>query len=582
MQYLAEVHRKSGFIGHRTEVKLLARQQSEQNWAMVSGEELLPAEAASDFGDGVLVLVEVDSNQNVKNVQDATRHLIGILKNFSRMKEKFRSQEEEIEGWKQSLIYQSQELTRREVDMEARAEELQQLESEAQKIEQQRQEFEESRNQILQLKEQVERDRQQLEEAWGRLHTAQREFEENNASQSTGLSDEQVHQMELLLHQLESLALVTDTTRNRIDQALSGVEAQQGFVSSVYQTLEQERQQAQHRQDEINHQWHQLHSAQQLWQEQQRTIETNTLDLRVQEQVLGFKVNQLQERQGQLEAYAQSLRQLHEIQQGMTGGAQVNLRALWEISLSDLEAETTKLQQEMTKLSSFVNDQEEELTLQQQAIDELQVKINQASEYDRMTLAGDLEDEKQRYQLLDQTLKGQRETLQEKEAVVKVHQEVLTQRHGSQNAMPAKDHLMELGAAIQSLEQKQSEGEQGIRRLQADIEHLQAVIQQMRPGLESMVSAQEQRRGQLEQQAQSLKDEQASLSEQWGRVNTYQQLLEPTQNHLNGLRSQLMQLASEDWQQLQETEAQHRQSTAELKQLLVTLGKAPEFAPSSS
>ncbi len=580
MQYLAEVHKKSGFIGQKTELKLLARQQSEQNWAMVSGEEMLPADAASDFNDGVLVLVEVDNNKNVKNVQDATRHLIGILKNFSRMRDKFRSQEEEIEGWKQSLIYQSQELTRREVDMEARAEELQQLEAEAQKIEQQRQEFEESRNQILQLKEQVERDRQQLEEAWGRLQTAQREFEHNG--QAAGLNDEQVHQMEALLHQLEALTLVSDHTSERFNQTLAQVEQQQSFLSTTSQSLEQERQQAQQRQDEINHQWHQLHSAQQLWQEQQQAIGKNTLDLQVQEQVLAFKIEQLQWRQARLEDRDQALRQLQAVQKSLVGGAQVNLHTLWEMPLPDLEAETTKLQQEMAKLSSFVNDQEEELTLQRQTIDELQAKIDQASQYDRMTLAGDLEDETQRYQLLEQTLKGQRETLLEKEAIVRVHQEVLTQRRAPEDKTLSKDHLIELGNAIQALEQGQSQERQDMQKLQEDIDHLQGMVQQMRPSLDSMIAEQEQRRLKIEQQSQSLKDDQVQLSEQWGRVNTLQQLLEPLQSQLNGLRDQLMQLIGEDWQQIQDADAQHRQSTADLKQLLMTLGKAPEFAPSNS
>jgi myosin heavy subunit len=199
--YLAEVHKKTGFMGVKTELKLLARQQSEQNWSTLPGEEMIPVEIANDYNAGVLVLVELDNNQQVKKIQDANRHLVGILKNFSRMREKFRTQEEEIEGWKQSLIYQSQELTRREVDIEVRSEELQQLESESQKIEAQLQEFEAIRAQILELKEEIERDRQQLEEAWGKLHSAQNQHDQDR---KTALSDDQVQHLETLIGRLES------------------------------------------------------------------------------------------------------------------------------------------------------------------------------------------------------------------------------------------------------------------------------------------------------------------------------------------------------------------------------------------
>ena len=89
MLYLAEVLKKTGFMGAKTELKLLARQQSDQNWVALPGDELISTDAANDYGSGVLVLVELGANNQIQGIQDATRQLISILKNFSKMKEKF-------------------------------------------------------------------------------------------------------------------------------------------------------------------------------------------------------------------------------------------------------------------------------------------------------------------------------------------------------------------------------------------------------------------------------------------------------------------------------------------------------------
>jgi chromosome segregation ATPase len=561
--YLAEINKKSGFMGAKTELRLLARKQSEHNWSPVPGEELLPFDTSNDYNHGVLVLVEVDTNRNVKNVQDATRQLVGILKNFSRMREKFKTQEEEIEGWKQSLIYQSQELTRREVDMEARAEELQQLELESQKIEQQRHEFEDSRDQILQLKEQLEGDRQQLEEAWGRLQIAQRQLD---TTQSASLSDEQVQQIEGLLQRLESELGHGGGTGSGI------VEQQQVHFNQYWQSLEEDRHQAQQLQDNLEQKARDLEQIWQEWRQTQGTLEEAQLELRLQEKVLTVKSESLNFLITQLQAQADIAQALNQVRDGFTGSATVNLQALRSMSIEDLGETVSRLQKELDKLSSFVNDQEEELELQQQAIRDLEAQVEQASEYERLSLTGDLEQEQQQYQLLNETLEGQRKTLQEREGVLHLHQDILRQRQKGKESRTRQSIEVKLEPILQQLEAEQEEGDQQVQVLKNEIARIQVSIQNAEETLQQQITEQRNSRSRLDAQQQELDEQRSVLAQRWGRVKTLEEVLQPMQDALNTMRNQT---GSNDGS----SNGTPHEAVAELKQVLMTLGKVPDLTP---
>ena len=165
MLYLAEVQKQSnkfGLGGGRTELKLLACQRGENNWSAVSGDEVVLAEDATNFKDGTLVLVDLNTGKQVQRIQEAARQLVGILQDFSRLQEKFKTQQEEIEQWKESLTYQSQELNRREMEMEARREQMEQLEGELERLEQQRQEIDRSKDESKRLRSEIDQARQSL------------------------------------------------------------------------------------------------------------------------------------------------------------------------------------------------------------------------------------------------------------------------------------------------------------------------------------------------------------------------------------------------------------------------------------
>ncbi len=568
MLYLAEVHKKTGFMGVKTELKLLARQQSEQNWSTLPGEEMIPIEIANEYNAGVLVLVELDNNQQVKKVQDANRHLVGILKNFSRMREKFRTQEEEIEGWKQSLIYQSQELTRREVDIEVRSEELQQLESESQKIESQRHEFEATRAQILELKEEIERDRQQLEEAWGKLHGAQNQYAQE---QKTALSDDQVQYLETLIGRLET-TLVNGNTVHQPLQTLQILQGeQQAILQQFWSQLEQDRGQAESAQSDLDRQVHDLEQGWQKWHQDQEALHQLQINLRLHQDALAHKATFQGWLSQQIQAQDKIDQDLHRLQDGISGDAKVDLSALRNLPLDELEDTVQKLQKELAKLYHFVSDQEEELKLQQQTIEELKAKINQSSEYDRLNLASDLEYEQQNYQLLDDTLQGQRQTLKDRDAVLKAHQDILNQRKGTTDDS-GSDFRQKISPLLQTISaQRQSLQEvfQGLEREQVE---LQAIVQQTQGQIDSASTALAETRVNLEGQAKALDQRRKEVAQRSASVESMQQILQPVQDKLTHLQQTLESV----WHPLDSAATEQQQVANDLKQTLIALGQATE------
>jgi len=120
VRYLAIVQRKR-FLGQQ-ELQLLAKELGEYSWTAAQGE--ISSDLVGRFSPGTLVIADVGPNNAIQRIEDAADHLVALLQSFSRFSESFKAQVEEIESWKQSLIYQSQELSRREAELLVRAQEL--------------------------------------------------------------------------------------------------------------------------------------------------------------------------------------------------------------------------------------------------------------------------------------------------------------------------------------------------------------------------------------------------------------------------------------------------------------------------
>ncbi|AFY65873.1 hypothetical protein [Geitlerinema sp. PCC 7407] len=129
MLYLAQVQKK-GFLG-KTELRLLAQQESEHTWTVLSADELVLTSETVVVNEGVLVLVDLSSDRQVLRVDDAKDWVLEVLQTFltNGVTPSFLKEESDrAEQWRQELTLQSQEIGRKALEVEARREQIQILE----------------------------------------------------------------------------------------------------------------------------------------------------------------------------------------------------------------------------------------------------------------------------------------------------------------------------------------------------------------------------------------------------------------------------------------------------------------------
>lgn len=576
MLYLAEVQKKTGLMGGRAELKLLACQRSEQNWSAVPGEELIamPPEQASNYNSGALVLVDLSSSKQVQRFLEAGRQLVNILQNFSRLQERYKVQEEEIEAWKSSLTYQSQELQNRQSEVEAQLEQIQNMEGEFAKLQAERQDLEQNRQQIQQLQAEVERSRQNLEGAWAHLQGEQQRLEEQLAvaSQGRGLDQAQAAQFQDMLNRVSAASAPAQALQAQLQQSATAVDAQQEVLNRYWQQLEQSRGSTQRLQTEVDQLSQEVQNRTRAWQEARTTLEAAITDCQVQQATLRLR----QELHGTLSRQLQAQDGIYQQLQQLLGETdvdnlqgKVDVAALESMPLEALEKLVQDVQQELQKASRFVADQEEELKYQQQTIDDLQVQIQHANEFDRLQLEADLSEEHDRYQYLNETLVGQRRRLQEREAILNCHLQVLQHRQG-RVAPEEQVEGNDLRPIVEALRTQRQQQTQTLQQLTTEIQHLQSGIEQAQASINRQTAAQESLRQDLNQMEQALATRRAEAAECWGRVNIYQEMLQAIQDGLNHLRHTLGS-AGDVFSQVQTQAEQQQQAITQMQQILTNL-----------
>src|SRR4028118_2176384 len=146
-----------------------------------------------------------------------------------------------------------------------------------------------------------------------------------------------------------------------------------------------------------------------------------------------------------------SLARLATTSADVTISQKVDIQALEKMPLGELSEIVQNLQQDLEKFKRMVNDEEEELTFQRQALEEVQEKITAASEYDRIRLETDLAEEQDRYQMLDESLVGSRRNLREREEFWNQHVRVLRRRQGVAESNSPDNQRIDLGPVLTQL-----------------------------------------------------------------------------------------------------------------------------------
>ncbi|MBR8828029.1 MAG: pilus motility taxis protein HmpF [Gomphosphaeria aponina SAG 52.96 = DSM 107014] len=524
MQYLAEVKKQTRGLmgGNKIELKLLACQRNDQTWTPVPREELIPCENVTQFGEGALLIVTLGANQQVQGAPElAGARLVRVLQTYSRLLEKSKEQEEEIEQWKQSLTYQSQELARREMEMETRIEQLEDKEKEYDRLQQQR---------------------RQLEESWQNLRASQQSLEQkqNALQESLFLEGEQVAKMQDLLEQLSSSFTGGNFFREQLRQIKEAVHTQQHNFNYHWQQLEQSKAVVKSSVQEVNHQGEELQRRKEELQAEQASLEEAVRELQV-------KRHELENKQEASRLLSLHLETIDEVRANLTGTGlvadfgddehKVDIVALENMPLGELQQRVDELKKETANLLNFVNLQEEELTLQAESIKELEEKLNQLGEFERLSMETELADAQESMKMLDETLIGQRRNLRRQQKMLGQNLRILKRRQGTLEA--DNDPEIELEPILRRLAVQENKTKQERQKLDSEIQAIQNTIHKMQEIIEQTKPkrrAKEQELQELEQRFEKVK---IRLTEVMSQVSFSEKTLQPLQDNLDEIRSSL-------------------------------------------
>ena len=546
MLYLAEVQKQSkGFMGGlETKLKLLACQRSDQSWSTITGNEFIPAEEASNFGEGALVTVQLGTNRQIQGKPElAANRVIGILQGFSRLLEKTKTQEDEIEQWKESLTIQSEELSRRELEMETRLEQLQQMEQESEQFEQQRQEIASTKAEVEHLREEFENKTRELEKAWEQLEGEKQNLE-GRIKDSKVLDETQANKIQTLINSLSSEVAPKESLKNHFSLAFAAINNQQQNLDTHWRQLEENKQNWQQREEEFKQQQEKLTQIKQELESTRVSGEEIVRKLQLEQKKLENKqeLAQIFISQTQSQESLQATIALLGIESGKVNLEQkIDLDALENMPLDQLEETVANLQQDLEKVARFVNEQEEELSWQCKAVEELEEKIQAASEFDRLALEQELVEEKEAKRMLDETLVGQRRSLRERHEFLLQHLRILKRRQGVIDFEGGFDSF-NLDPIKQELERQQTIIGEQKQKLDREIEHIKQNIDQFTRDLPANKSQQEMQQSNLQQQSEICDKLQLDAVQMQLSINLYEQYLPPTQESLNEVRKKLEEI----------------------------------------
>jgi DNA repair exonuclease SbcCD ATPase subunit len=539
VQYLAEVQKKSGvFGGGKAELKLLACMRGE-SWIAVPGEETIPADEAGNFNSGALVLAEVNANKQLQGTpKEAGRQIVSILQNYSRLQEKTKTQEEEIEQWKQSLTYQSQELNRREMEMQAQLEQFEQIQQDLDQLEAKRSEIAASQQESQELREEMERRQQELEAAWEQLRSQQ----DNTDSSSSGMLDpDRVNGLQEWLNYLAQVVVTPEAVQDPLNGSLEKLAAQQALLGEQWQHLDRKRNEAGQQQEAVEGAERELESQWQQWHAAGAEFDRVRSELAVQQSALELEQRLAQVLRAQLQSQESLMQQLSQLSAG--GGSSVptgDISNLEGKSLHELQRLVRKAREELGSNFPFVSDQEEELTLQRQEMDDLIAKMKNTFGAEREGLEKELADQEEGYKFLNETLVGQWRNLQDRQRALEQHQMMLWRRLGNPDVQGrGASASVNVEPLLRQLEELRQQQNVELQAVEARLEQMHQELESAQASVSSSAADRENQLNELKQRERELQERRTSIAQLWGQVGLYEEMLQPLQDGLNELQQNL-------------------------------------------
>ncbi|AFY74270.1 hypothetical protein Syn7502_02265 [Synechococcus sp. PCC 7502] len=547
MQYLAELKKEKAFVGVKTEVKLLARNTSDNNWQGISNDETLPipdSNQVRDLKDGQMVLVDV-AGKNIQNVQDASKRLVLLLQNFSRLQDKFKQGEEEIEQWKQSLNYQSQELHRREVELADREQELEQIEI-------RRKEAEEAQAIAKGERAEIERMRQQLEKE-------RREFD----IESAVITQEQADYLRDVTTRISNFFIGTDFLYHQIGSCLDLLYDRQSILNDFWHYLDSIR----NFQTDLDSEIQELnYRKQQVIQTQNRVVDFQA-ELKADEELVKARESTASILRSQIIGQQRLADQLNQLIASYGGTVDdvldpAEVRRLEQMSTDDLEMEINLLQQEFDKAARAVGEQEDELAALEGEIAELQIQIDNATGAEKFELEGSKELAEENYQFLEASVSGMRSNMLERQAILNQQRAILDRRQGIDTS---DDPAQKLKPILATVEAEKSNQESKLREVTYELDNARSIFRQKQEAFSRLSLEYEKQKQELEVAEVALRDKVRINTE----VGTNDRILQPVQDIVDTLRQQ-MEAIVHDANQAQ-TEQAPQQLIENLQQMINSL-----------
>ena len=523
MLYLAEVKKQTrGFIGgYKTELKLLACQHNDQTWSAIPGEDILIYDETNSLGEGALLLVNLSNSRQLQgNPELAGAEMVRQLQKISRLMERSKKDQEKIEQWKQSLTYQSEILNRQKMEMETRIEQIEQIEAEF---------------------EYLERKRQELETLKQQLNEQQRHLEEGqiNCNSYPNLSPEKQQFIRSLAERLANNHDRGNSPSQILHSTLESVQEQQTILNSCWQSLEEQKKTVENRQVANDEMLDYLEQRARELQTSRNALETAQIQLQIQETVLNQKQELFERLNLTLQTTDSTRQMLLRLLQGeeLDFDGKIDLEALEKMPLEELESLVKNLQTDLKRWEIFVNDEEEELTLQCQTVEELEARMATIDESERANLESELAEEQEKKGMLAATLVGQRRNLQERQAIRSQHLKMLQRRQGILSPEDAQKCSFE--PLLILLADNYQNNLQESQRLAAEIKGLQEDLPKNRDTIDGQWSDLEQKTREFEEQERQWRDANLVLVRLKTQVQQYETFLQPVQDQLDQIRQKL-------------------------------------------
>ncbi len=552
MQYLAEVKKTSGMLGARTEVKLLARNTSENNWQAINNEETISvqdANQARDLKDGQLVLADVNNAKQIQSLQDASKRIVLILQNFSRLEGKFKQGEEDIEQWKQSLNYQAKELQGRERELEQKAQEFEQIEARKQEVDG--------------LQDELKRERDEFDK-WRHEF----ELEKNKFSvQAASLDREQAQDLRNIAQKLLASLFNPDSLKQHLSSSLNIIHQRQETLTGFWQELESKRSQVDQQQTSLNQATQDLINRKQEWAQTQIALADAQAEVKAQRGMLKVQENNAGIIRLQLESQEELFQQISSVIESYGGSVSLETldpdeaKSLEELPIEELEQAIVDRQNDYDKLANYVSAQEDELAALEGEIADFQSQIDQAKEFDRIEFESNKEFAEEQYKMLEEALFGQRRVMIERQSILTQQRAILDRRlgdGGSDNPAQALTPLL-----IQ-IEAQKTTLEKSVQKIESQIEAVRGIVQNQQELVGRQTNEHQQNYQEIQTLELQLQERIRVISELKGQLTVQEKLLRPVQDIVDTLRQQL-ETASTDLNQAQSGQDQHRLVT-ELQQ----------------